>query len=165
MGLNSVFYILDPYLEPFESILNPLKNPNQTKDDKIYLRTFLNLLEIDQGATFKILTDRTLEILKEMLIKDSNTDGGKLTFNISDNYGKVDVIKYPSKMNKYPNKIHDRWFLLKKNDEFKGLHLGPSLDDFREKDCTITLFDQNSSNEAGERFEQIWEILSFRNLK
>lgn len=165
--LNSIngrpeFYILDPYLEPLQSIYGPTIDRHKSKDDKLYLKIMLDVLEVNKQCNFKIITDCSLDLLQDSMRKTDTVTPSIPKFLVYGENGIVEVAKYPSKTGKFPNKLHDRWFLLKNDNIFKGVHFGPSLDDFSEKDCTVTFFDDQSAKEAAERFEHLWSLLQLR---
>jgi len=154
---NPIVYIVDPYLDPLNMLYEQIRS--RRFDSKLYVKTLKSLHDINQGIEFKVITDFDIEPLKEQLPKDG-TPYNYAKFFISGASGKVEVVKYPSKTGKFPNVLHDRWFILKGRDSFFGLHFGPSLDDYTGKDVTVTEFDSISATETGIRFENIWKILT-----
>lgn len=158
MGNKPTFYILDPYLDPYEMLYKHILE--KRFDNKPYIKIIKNFYEINPSVELKVLTEFDLKHLKDVLPKESKFPNYYAQFYFETFQGKFEIVQYPAKKGKFPQVLHDRWIILKCDDKFCGLHLGPSLDDYKNKDCTITIFDDNSAKEAGERFEHIWGIFA-----
>lgn len=151
---DDTFFILDPYLDPYEMIYEPLQK--KMIDSSPYLKILYELYESQSSIGFKIITDMNLTILKNSLPKEERDRHLYAKFFIENEKGRIEILRYPSKSSKYPDKLHDRWIILKSADHVCGLHLGPSLGDYSEKDFTITTFNCDSAKTAEQRFEEIW---------
>lgn len=149
-------YILDPHLDPFEMLFDQIQKGQ--RDSMPHIKTMMGLYELNNQIEYRLITDtKYISALKSALPND-NFPHNYARFFLNGTGGKIEVVGYPTKRGKFPNDLHDRWFLLKSGDQFKGLHFGPSLNDFRLKDFTITEFDLTSAGEVGERFETIWNL-------
>lgn len=151
---SSLIYIMDPFLLPYEGIYEPIIS--KSYDSQLFVKVMKDLHDLDSNICFKIITKKDLKTLNAQLPKTSKISNDYANFFLKNTTGKIEILFYPSKDLRTPNKLHDRWILVNNAGAFVGLHLGPSLNDFAGKDYTITAFANNIAPEIGQRFEYLW---------
>lgn len=152
------YYIVDPFLDPLENIVLPMRNGEIDSSFACDLITCL-ALEHPAGAMFSIITSRndTQLLAKNLSIVRASVPAIEFKHKEIENC-LIRTCKYSAQENTVPNELHDRWLLQKTKKSFRGVHLGPSLQNFKKKDVTITYFDPASCQEAITRFMAIWDI-------
>ena len=151
------YFIIDPFLEPLEHLYVPMREGRI--EDSFYCDLISTLaMEHFNRAVFSIITKKdVVELSKTLSIKRENVPSVEFQHNELD-WCLIRVCQYTSQENTSPYKLHDRWFLQENGGAVRGIHIGPSLQNFYGKDITITDFDSASCRDALMRFKEIWSI-------
>ena len=151
------YYFIDPFLDPLEDIFLPMRNGEIDSSFACDLITSLAQVHT-AGTIFSIITKHDVQQLaKSLSIVRASVPAIEFKHRDIENC-LIRTCKYGAQENTVPNELHDRWLLQKTEKAFRGVHMGPSLQDFKKKDVTITYFDATSSREAVSRFMAIWDI-------
>lgn len=142
------YFILDPYIIPGEDLFIPFKN---YQIDSKPLSMLIDQIVVDntniQIITTKLLTE----------FKNDNCYPIKIYYPEKNVRVNIEVCRYPNK-SYFSLELHDRWILRENKKGVKGLHIGPSIGDFVNKDVTITEFNHEIINNALDRFKNLWNI-------
>ncbi len=144
-------------------IMDPYFLIDEFVDDITQREAQLDILEriwasffvyINKNILIKIISNKKSANQNRLLTRNSNV----FEFEPKGNYSfRLSTLIFTGNNTRDPNDLHDRWILYKslKNGNL-GLHVGPSLDDFKNIDVTITEFIEEEVNTLIERFDYIW---------
>ncbi len=145
---GDAYYIMDPYLDVVASIQEPLVKSEIEASIWSWLMADL----CTPGANFQIITRMPVDgIIKKSEFPPYSLVGNNLPGNPD-----IQVCKYID--TKYCSMgLHDRFIVHCCEGKFKGVHVGPSLADIRDKDVSVTIYTEDAARAAHQAFNNIWE--------
>jgi hypothetical protein len=147
-NLSDKYFFMDPYLNVINSIQEPFRE--STVEEKIW--SFLIYSLSYTNVEFSIITREDIEGLVR------NKD--ELPYmipceDLSEDGVSIQVCQYRDGRH-CDLALHDRYIIQEKNGKYKGLHIGPSLEDIIDKDISITAYSEESAIRAFVSFNSIW---------
>lgn len=146
--VDNAYYIMDPYLDVIHSIQDRFI---YSKIDEGIWSILISELAFN-NAIFHVITRQSIEGLR---IPDKYPPYN-IPFRGSGSNVTIQACKYVD--SKYCGMdLHDRYILRESKDKnITGVHIGPSLDDMRDKDVSVTLYENSAAKKALKSFKMIW---------
>ncbi len=143
---GAVYRIMDPYLNVQRSIHDPYRSGNVETDSWSFLLSELAA----SGVVFKIITREEIGFENIRPNPPFLMPAFRLLLG-----AEIEVCQYKDDR-LCGLALHDRYIIKEDDDKLKGVHIGPSLADTRDKDVAVTVFTEKSVTDAKDSFDHIW---------